>query len=185
MKTDSTPRYLHLHKTGELKKRGDLLWSMMQDCELCPHLCKARRMDGETGICGADDWLRIASFNAHFGEEEGLVGTGGSGTIFFSNCSLRCLFCQNYDISHIGSGQSVSIRNLADIMLRLQNSGCHNINIVTPTHYVAHLVKALELAAEKGLILPLVYNTSSWERTEVLKVFLNAQNQVFLFVYID
>ena len=159
-----------MHKSGELKKRGDLLWSMMNGCTLCPRECKSLRLDGEEGLCGAGEWLMIASFSAHFGEEEGLVGSQGSGTIFFSNCNLKCLFCQNYDISHLGHGETITIKNLSEIMLNLQSRGCHNINIVTPTHYSAHLVKALDIAAGNGLNIPLVYNTSSWERMEVLKL---------------
>lgn len=165
------PSYIKLHKTGELKKRAEILWQMMENCELCPRMCKAKRLKGKKGFCGAVGTdLVVASYHPHFGEERPLVGSGGSGTIFFSNCNLRCVFCQNWDISHLGKGKKVSIEELASMMLELQSIGCHNINVVTPTHYSAHILKALEVAAANGLRLPLVWNTSGWERLEVLKL---------------
>ncbi len=167
---DFEPGYLKLHRSGALKERGQRLWKMMEDCNLCPRMCGANRMKGETGFCGADDQLIISSFAPHFGEERPLVGRGGSGTIFFSNCSLRCVFCINWEISQGGEGFNRSINDLASMMLTLQERGCHNINIVTPTHYTAHLLLGLDLAAEKGLRLPLVYNTCGWERPEILNL---------------
>jgi putative pyruvate formate lyase activating enzyme len=167
--SDFEPAYLKLHLNGELKKRGQELWDMMQSCRLCPRQCKVNRLAGEEGFCQATSELVVASYHPHFGEERPLVGQGGSGAIFFSNCGLRCVFCINWDISLKGRGKKVSIEELAEMMLRLQEMGCHNINIVTPTHYSPHILLALDIAASKGLRLPLVYNTCGWERLEILK----------------
>ena len=164
------PVYLSLHKSGELKKRGEALWEMMRECALCPRKCGARRLDGEEGLCQASSQLEIASFHPHFGEERPLVGKGGSGTIFFTNCSLRCVFCINWEISQAGQGNPRSIEDLAGMMLRLQEMGCPNVNVVTPTHYSPHILLALDRAAAKGLRLPLVYNTCGWERSGVMKM---------------
>ncbi len=143
----------------------------MEACTLCPRRCGARRLAGATGFCQATGTrLAVASHTPHFGEERPLVGSGGSGTIFFSNCNLRCVFCQNWDISQRGRGRDTSIEELAAMMLNLQQRGCHNINLVTPTHYAAHLLKAIDLAAAGGLRIPIVYNTSGWERLDVLKM---------------
>lgn len=168
---DFEPAYLELHRSGELTKRAEQLWEVMRECALCPRECGANRIEGQTGFCRArGTTLHVASFHAHFGEERPLVGWGGSGTIFFSHCNLRCVFCQNWDISQAGRGTVISIEDLAEIMLALQSWGCHNINLVTPTHYAPHILKALDIAADKGLRLPIVYNTSGWERIEVLKL---------------
>jgi putative pyruvate formate lyase activating enzyme len=163
------PAYLPLHRSGELRKRGQELWSIMESCKLCPRQCGVNRLEGNKGFCQASSQLVIASFHPHFGEERPLVGKGGSGTVFFSNCGLRCVFCINWDISWEGRGDGRSIEDLARMMLRLQETGCHNINVVTPTHYPAHIVLALDEAAGKGLRLPVVYNTCGWERLEILK----------------
>lgn len=163
------PSYLQLHRSGKLKERGKLLWSYMENCDICPRECGANRLDGETGVCGADSDLVIASYGPHFGEESELVGSGGSGTIFLTHCSLRCVFCINPDISQRGNGSKKSIDDMADMMLSLQNRGCHNINVVTPTHYLPHILLALDQAAERGLQLPLVYNTSGYEKLEMIK----------------
>ncbi|WP_179953455.1 radical SAM protein [Desulfobotulus mexicanus] len=167
----SEPVYLKLHKSGELAERAAALESMMKECRLCPRQCGADRISGGKGFCKAPGMLPvIASANPHFGEERPLVGRGGSGTIFFSHCNLRCVFCQNWEISHAGRGAGHSLENLADRMLAMQKAGCHNINLVTPTHYSAAILRALDLAAKKGLCLPVVYNTSGWERAEVLSL---------------
>ncbi len=163
------PAYLKLHKSGELKKRGEDLWKRMKPCKLCPRTCGVDRLAGKKGFCDATSELVIASHHPHFGEERPLVGRGGSGTIFFSHCGLRCVFCINYEISLEGRGQRRSIEDLARMMLDLQRMGCHNINVVTPTHYSPHILLALDIAAAKGLRLPLVYNTCGWENMEVLK----------------
>ncbi|HHS14408.1 MAG TPA: radical SAM protein [bacterium] len=164
------PEYAALHRDGVLKERGEELWEIMRSCRLCPRECGTNRIEGNRGFCGASAELEIASFQAHFGEERPLVGRHGSGTIFFSNCSLRCVFCINWQISQGGEGYRRSIRDLADMMLALQKRGCHNINVVTPTHYSPHILLALDSAAERGLRLPLVYNTCGWERLKILKV---------------
>lgn len=165
------PAYLKLHKSGELKERANLLWERLSECDICPRLCGADRLSGETGYCGAEGTnLRVSSFHAHFGEERPLVGSGGSGTIFFTHCGLKCVFCQNYEISHLGRGSGSSAAGLAEMMLMLQQRGAHNINLVTPTHFTPHILKALDIAASNGLRLPLVYNTSGWERLEIIKL---------------
>ena len=163
------PGYLKLYKSGELKKRGESLWNIMISCRLCPRECGANRLEGEKGFCGASSDLIVSSFHPHFGEEKPLVGRYGSGTIFFSHCSLRCVFCINHEISHGGEGRKTSLESLAAMMLRLQEIGCHNINVVTPTHYSSHILLALDIAAGQGLHLPLVYNTCGWEKVEILE----------------
>lgn len=165
------PAYLKLHRTGELKQRADTLWAIMESCRLCPRQCGVNRLDGKKGFCHAPGaTLMVSSFGPHYGEERPLVGSGGSGTIFLTHCNLRCVFCQNWEISQAGRGATREIDELAAMMLRLQETGCHNINTVTPTHYSALIVKALDLAAERGLRVPVVYNTSGWERLEILEV---------------
>ena len=166
---DFEPPYRQLHKSCELKKRGQELWSIMESCELCPRECGASRLDGDEGFCGASSQLEISSFHPHFGEETPLVGKGGSGTVFLTNCGLRCVFCINWETSQGGEGARRTIEDLANMMLSLQERGCHNINVVTPTHYAPHIVLALDLAAGRGLRLPLVYNTCGWERSEILR----------------
>jgi putative pyruvate formate lyase activating enzyme len=141
----------------------------MKSCKLCPRECGINRLEGEKGFCGASSQLEIAAYHPHFGEERPLVGKGGSGTIFFTNCGLRYVFCINWKISQGGEGRSRTIEDMAEMMLHLQKIGCHNINLVTPTHYSPHIVLATDIAAGKGLRLPLVYNTCGWERLEIIK----------------
>jgi putative pyruvate formate lyase activating enzyme len=168
---DFEPAYLRLHRTGELKERSGKLWGLMESCRLCPRSCGVNRLKGKSGFCRAPgSKLVLSSAHPHFGEERPLVGRGGSGTIFLTHCNLRCVFCQNWEISQLGRGQTSDIDEMAGMMLRLQKIGCHNINLVTPTHYSAHILKALDMAAGKGLRLPVVYNSSGWERLEILKV---------------
>ena len=170
--SDFVPAYLKLHKTGELKKRAEKLWSMMERCQLCPRRCRVNRLKGDIGFCHSPgSKLVVSSFHPHFGEERPLVGNGGSGTIFFTHCSLRCVFCQNFEISQFGRGSESNIDELAKMMIYLQKKGCNNINLVTPTHYSAHILKAIDIAAEAGLRIPIVYNTSGWERLEIIKIF--------------
>lgn len=164
------PGYLELHRRGELKRRARSLWDIMVRCELCPRECVVARQRGREGFCGATSRLVISSAHPHFGEERSLVGEGGSGTVFFSHCALRCVFCINWEISHAGRGRPRRIRDLADMMLRLQERGCHNVNVVTPSHYSPHILYALDIAASEGLRLPLVYNTCGYERLKVLKI---------------
>ncbi len=163
------PSYMELHRTGELQKRGEALWQIMEICKLCPRMCGVNKLKGEKGFCRADSELMISAFHQHFGEEEPLVGRSGSGTIFLTNCSLRCVFCCNWEISQGGRGHKRTLEEMADMMLVLQDRGCPNINFVTPTHYSPHIVLAVDIAARKGLHIPLVYNTCGWERVEILK----------------
>ncbi len=169
-KTDYQPSYIQLHKSGELKARGELLYDMMRRCTLCPRECETNRIRGRRGDCKANASLEISSSFAHFGEEKELVGSNGSGTVFFTNCSLLCVFCINYEVSHLGQGRAQTIRDLSNIMLQLQRQGCHNINLVTPSHYAPHILLALDRAAARGLRLPLVYNTCGWEKQDVLQL---------------
>lgn len=163
------PAYVELHRKGELKKRGEELWERMRSCDICPRDCKINRIEGERGDCKASSRLEISTFGPHFGEERELVGRNGSGTVFFTNCSLLCVFCINYDVSQLGRGQPYEISELANMMLSLQRRGCHNINVVTPTHYAPHIILALDIATERGLRLPIVYNTHGWEKVDILK----------------
>ena len=164
------PAYLKLHRSGELRRRAAELRQIMRSCRLCPRECGVNRLEGEKGFCRAPGaTLMVAAVQPHFGEERPLVGSGGSGTIFLSHCNLRCVFCQNYTISHFGRGEKTSIEGLASMMLRLQENGCHNIKLVTPSHYSPQLLQAVDTAAGRGLRLPIVYNTSGWERLEILE----------------
>jgi putative pyruvate formate lyase activating enzyme len=168
---DFEPGYLKLHRRGELRVRAKIMWDMMRTCRLCPRECEQDRIRGQKGdYCKATSQLQVSSFNPHFGEEKPLVGKNGSGTIFFTNCALLCVFCINWDISQQGAGQDVSTRQLSNMMLQLQKIGCHNINLVTPTHYSPHILLALDDAASRGLTLPVAYNTSGWERLEILQL---------------
>lgn len=164
------PSYVALYRSGQLRRRGRQLRRLMKKCDLCPRRCGANRLDGEVGFCGADAQLEVAACHPHFGEESPLVGVGGSGTIFFAHCNLRCVFCINWEISSGGQGRRSTVEDLAGMMLSLQERGCHNINIVTPTHYAPHILLALDAAVGRGLRLPLVYNTCGWERLEILWV---------------
>jgi putative pyruvate formate lyase activating enzyme len=163
-------RYTDLQASGELRRRAEVLDSWLQNCVVCPHKCGTdRRIEAGT-FCQATDHVRVVSFGPHFGEERPLVGRGGSGTIFFGRCNLHCVYCQNYDISQTDSGQEVSASDLADIMLQVQKMGCENINLVSPTHYTPQILDALDLAAKRGLYLPLVWNTGTYERLETLQL---------------
>lgn len=164
------PIYLESLTPIELKERSEKLNDLLKECRLCPNECLADRVNGETGDCHSTDEVMISSYGPHFGEEPPLTGTLGSGTIFFTNCNLACQFCQNYDLSQLGRGESVSITDLAQIMISLQNSGCHNINFVTPTHFTPQIVDAIIAALDKGLQLPLVYNCGGYESVETLKL---------------
>lgn len=164
------PLYLENLNPVELKKREEILRVMLEECRICPNECGADRINGETGNCHSTDEVIISSYGPHFGEEPELVGLLGSGTIFFTNCNLSCIYCQNYDISQLGIGHKVSIDELADIMISLQRRGCHNVNFVTPTHFVPQIVAALNIAIEKGFELPLVYNSGGYESVDTLKL---------------
>ncbi|NPA40391.1 MAG: radical SAM protein [Thermodesulfobacteria bacterium] len=164
------PSYLKLLETGELDKRINRLFEILEECTLCPNNCKVNRLKGEVGFCKVKDRPMVSSYGPHFGEEKPLVGTGGSGAIFFTFCNMACVYCQNWDISHLGDGDEISVEDLAKIMLILQVWGCHNINLVTPTHQVPFIVKAIKIAAEKGLRLPIVYNCGGYENVETIKL---------------
>lgn len=156
------PRYKNL-SPEEFNLKISALRSLLKSCTVCPHLCKIDRLNGEVGFCGAGYMLKIAGWTPHFGEEDVLVGTHGSGTIFFSYCNLRCVYCQNYTISQGLEGRDVSPNELAQIMLDLQGKGCHNINLVSPTHYVPQIIESISAASQKGLEIPIVYNTSGYD----------------------
>lgn len=169
--TDWEPSYVALHRSGELGERvGRALALLDGRCLVCPRLCKVDRLADTPGLCKVGRHAVVASYFAHFGEENCLRGWRGSGTIFFSGCNLRCVFCQNHDISWQLQGERVSPRRLAAIMLELQQVGCHNINWVTPEHVVPQILEALPPAVESGLRLPIVYNTSSYDALDSLKL---------------
>ncbi len=166
----SFPSYIKLSETGELGRRIPVLNDLLEACRLCPRACEVNRLKGDVGYCGAGLELAVSSAFAHFGEEPPLVGRQGSGTIFLTHCNLKCVFCQNYDISHQGKGEQITTSDLSRIMVRLQDMGCHNINFVTPTHYASQIVASLPEAIERGLRLPLVYNCSGYESVEVIQL---------------
>jgi putative pyruvate formate lyase activating enzyme len=162
------PSYISLYRDGTLRERVQKGLEVLASCRLCPRNCGVNRMAGELGYCGAGRKLKIASFNAHFGEEAPLVGKFGSGTLFVSHCNLRCQFCQNYDISHLAEGFEVEPDQGAAMMLELAHRGCHNINFVTPSHMVPQILESLIPAIESGLRVPLVYNSSGYDNVETL-----------------
>jgi putative pyruvate formate lyase activating enzyme len=164
------PGYIELHRSGELVNRAQALKQLLSDCCLCPRQCGINRLAGEKGVCRTGSNAVVASYAPHFGEESPLVGSKGSGTIFLSHCNLRCVFCQNYDISHLGEGIAVTPEQLAAMMMSLQQQGCHNINFVTPTHVVPQIVAALPHAIEDGLSVPLVYNSSGYDSVDTLQL---------------
>ena len=162
------PAYITTFENGLLDKKIQIAEKLLTPCVLCPRQCRVDRISGETGICNTGRFAWVSSYNPHFGEEAPLVGQHGSGTIFFTHCNLKCLFCQNFEISHEGQGREVSPDELAAIMLDLQDMGCHNINFVTPSHVVPQLLAAVKIAVQNGLSIPLVYNTGGYDRPEVL-----------------
>jgi len=164
------PAYGKLENEGKLAQRVEEAYSIFEECRLCPRQCGVNRLNGERGYCKAPSTVMIYSAHPHFGEEISLVGKNGSGTIFFSNCNLRCVFCQNWPISIEGQGRGFTDEQLAQMMLHLQKIGCHNINLVTPTHVMPNIVNATRIAFKDGLRIPLVYNTSGYERVEILKL---------------
>jgi len=164
------PSYLKLCASGELDRRIAMLYRMLESCELCPRRCGANRLEGRKGYCRSGMELTVSSYGPHFGEEPEITGRNGSGTIFLTNCNLLCIFCQNYETSHLGYGEEVSIDKAAEMMLNLQSRGCHNINLVTPTHYTPQLVKAISVAAGRGLKLPIFWNCSGYENVETIKL---------------
>jgi putative pyruvate formate lyase activating enzyme len=168
-RTDFEPAYSILERRGELEERVRWLKSVYTACRLCPRQCGANRTRGESGVCALPARVRFFSAHPHFGEERSLVGRGGSGTIFFSRCNLLCVFCQNWEINHRGDGVWMSDAELAAQMLALQEQGCHNINLVTPTHLAPSIVAATRIALQRGLRLPLVWNCGGYENIEIIR----------------
>lgn len=164
------PRYLNI-KEEEFDRRIGKAYKLLSSCGACPHKCGVNRLEGERGFCRSGEEVIVSSYNTHFGEEPPLVGNLGSGTIFFTNCNLKCVYCQNYPISQLGNGNKVTLQELAKIMLTLQKRKCHNINLVTPTHFVPQILKSLKLAIKMGLCIPIVYNTSGYDSVNTLKLF--------------
>lgn len=164
------PRYLDLLKSGELKSRVAEAYRQLRSCTLCPRDCKVDRLKNKLGACHTGKIADIASYNDHHGEEPPISGSKGSGTIFFSSCNMRCIFCQNYPISQLRTGKKITPHELAEKMLELQKRGCHNINLVTPSHVVPQFLASLYIAAKKGLKLPIVYNTSGYDGLTSLKL---------------
>lgn len=175
MKNTVEPGYLKLHDSGLLQERVEKAHLKLQCCTVCPQHCRVDRTAGSLGICGVGSLAPVSSFGPHFGEEKPLVGNNGSGTIFFSSCNLLCIFCQNYDISHFCDDNTryLSSEELAEIMISLQQRGCHNINFVTPSHVVPQILSALPPAIEMGLHIPLVYNSSGYDDLETLQLLDN------------
>jgi putative pyruvate formate lyase activating enzyme len=164
------PGYVRLNATGELAERADRAYELLQSCTVCPRRCGVNRLEGGRGFCRTALSPVISWYGPHFGEEPPLVGEHGSGTIFVTHCNLACRFCQNFEISQCGKGRDVLPENLADMMIRLQRAGCHNINIVTPSHIVPQLIQSVSLAAGRGLSIPLVYNSGGYDSVETLRL---------------
>ena len=183
---DFKPAYLELERSGELKRRVQALKEIYESCRLCPRQCGVNRAKWETGICESTSRAKVYSAHPHFGEEKPLVGRGGSGTIFFSNCNLLCVFCQNWEINHRGDGSYVSDERLGKLMVEMQERGCHNVNVVTPTHIVPNIVSALRYAIARGLRAPIVYNCGGYESVEVIQL-LDGVVDIYLpdFKYMD
>lgn len=163
------PVYLESFKKGTLSKVAQELWKRLSSCNICPRACKIDRLKGHLGFCKTSQAPKVYSFMDHHGEEPPVSGTKGSGTVFFSCCNMGCVYCQNYEFSQIGQGRQVQPEELGQIMLDLQAKGCHNINLVTPTHVLPMILKALLLAIPKGLSIPLVYNTGGYELPEIIE----------------
>jgi len=161
--------YLGMHRSGALAARAREAAERLRRCDLCPRACGVDRTAGERGVCGGGALAEVASAGPHFGEEPPLVGRHGSGTVFLARCGLRCVFCQNHDIS-FGAGEPVDARGLAAAMLALQRGMCHNVNLVTPTHYLPQILAAVDLAAAAGLAVPLVWNCGGYESVAALRL---------------
>ena len=168
--SEGTPTYVALYESGELDRRAEAAVAELAQCRVCPWHCEVNRLAGETKVCRTGRYARVSSYFPHFGEEDCLRGWQGSGTIFFAWCNLRCVFCQNYEISQEEAGKVVHPERLAEMMLELQAMGCHNINWVTPEHVVPQILEALPLAVRDGLRLPIVYNTSGFDSLESLRL---------------
>lgn len=165
------PAYLDLHRRGELTRRAAEAQARLSSCDLCAWECKTDRLSGKLGVCKTGERAKVSSYGPHLGEEDPLRGWRGSGTIFFTRCNLRCQFCQNHDISQTDAGDEVNADQLAGMMLDLQRRGCHNINLVSPSHVVPQILDALAIAAARDLHLPLVYNTGGYDSLAALRLF--------------
>lgn len=163
------PAYLNLSEK-DFKEKVQSLYSLLECCRLCPQDCRINRINGEKGFCNVGNKPYISSYGAHFGEEPPITGFRGSGTIFFTYCNLKCLYCQNYTISQFGEGEEIDVYRLREIMLYLKKLGCHNINLVTPTHQIPFIVEAIFKASREGLNIPIVYNCGGYESIETLKL---------------
>ncbi len=179
------PVYLKLTEQ-EFKEKIEKAFEIIKNCTLCPRNCKVDRTKGQKGFCKVLDKPFVSSWGPHFGEERPLVGRYGSGTIFFGFCNLGCVYCQNWTISHLGDGEEISYDELASVMIYLQNLGCHNINLVTPTHQVPQIIKAIYIARENGMRVPIVYNSGGYEALETLKI-LDGIIDIYMpdFKYVD
>jgi putative pyruvate formate lyase activating enzyme len=167
---DFEPAYLALYRSGELQRRAELALAGLERCSNCPRRCNANRIKEKLGTCKIGRYARVSNYFPHHNEEDCLSGQMGSGTIFFAQCNLRCVFCQNFDISQSGEFPQAPPERLARMMIELQEMGCHNINLVTPSHVVAQILEALPLAVENGLRLPLVFNTSGYDSVSTLRL---------------
>ncbi|MDR7438657.1 MAG: radical SAM protein [Armatimonadota bacterium] len=165
-----TPAYLRTYEEGRLREKVEEALEALRDCTLCPRNCHVNRQENRFAVCRVGRYARVSAFFPHFGEEDVLRGWRGSGTIFFSWCNLRCVFCQNFETSQIGEGVDVTPQELGAMMLRLQEMGCHNINLVTPEHVVPQVLEALPYAIEGGLRLPIVYNTSAYDSLHSIRL---------------
>jgi len=154
----------------QLDQRIEKLFKILENCEICPRKCYVNRLKDEKGFCKLGKLPMVSAYHPHFGEESVLVGKYGSGTCFFTSCNLACVYCQNYEISQLRIGEEISHKRLAEMMIELQNLGCHNINLVSPTSHVPAIVKSLAIARDQGLKLPLVYNTNAYDSVEILKL---------------
>ena len=162
--------YLEAFKSGKLKKVASALFESLHSCNICPRRCAVNRLDGKSGFCKTKNLAKVYSSMVHHGEEPPISGSRGSGTIFFSHCNMGCVYCQNYEFSQLGSGIEQTTEQLAKRMLDLQNQGCHNINLVTPTHVLPQILLSLEQAVGQGLNIPLVYNTSGYELAQTIEL---------------
>ncbi len=168
------PSYITLLNSGELQKRAQITHDILKSCNCCPHDCKVDRINGELGICAGGHHPIVSSYTPHFGEEPVLSGIRGAGNIFFGNCNLKCVFCQNFEISQnykTEKDKTVSFERLADIMLELQDRECNNIGLVSPTHFSAQILQSIYIAANKGLNLPIIYNTNGYDSVDMLKLY--------------
>jgi len=163
------PGYCNIDE-DEWEDRAGKFNDILKCCTLCPRKCRVNRLEDEKGFCKSGKEIEVSSISPHFGEEQPLVGRGGSGTVFLTNCNLGCIYCQNYDISHLGYGKEISVSRLADRMIDLQKLGCHNINFVTPTHFTPQIAEAIRTANKRGLMIPVVYNCGGYESLETIEL---------------